>query len=631
MANRHFVTVLGTGNYAKCYYEMEGAKRPPRGTPFVQIAVLENIMPTYKPGDKITVFATQTAEEMNWHSRMVSTVSNQDSAKTAQASGSRYERSPRKHVYGKKTFRTLPSMRSQNNLEQDNPGFVEENAQNPPEETLRIGLYDLLQKYFPLTEKQIVRIPEGKNSRELNEIFECIYRELSDGEIVYFDFTHGLRNLPMQALAVVNYAKVLKKIQVGGLYYGAYELGTGKGDSRRAPLLNITYCSEVLDWTSAAESFVKTGSSNQIKSLFDQAQDKDKETDMETDMETVEINAKYQYIMDRLYDLTNCLETSRGKILYPVFVGKKNKKGEIGEINTEKTQGTTNSIYAAYKYFEKGYAELENNSDSEKYKKPLIDYVYKDVKILGSKLFLKRKGEPDFEMIYTAQGMAAVKWAIKKKLIQQGYTALNETLVSYVCELYGARISNYADRRDVLQTIKSIEQDFKSPKYNQYSDDVKRSFRSASWRAKFEMTENPDKAGSYKEGPLLEIFMKHPETNNKFKKYSNDFREYLKKYSKESHRNPMPFDPPKCPDFPELPDEVFSFSILLGDDRNSLSHFGLNHREGREDEDFSYDNLVNNLSDRYKELVKIMYQSGVEGGEEWEEWEELRDEKKNQA
>lgn len=74
MANRHFVTVLGTGNYSECVYETEDRQFAYK-TPFVQIAVLKHIMSEYKRGDRITVFATEKAEQKNWKN----TVENQNS------------------------------------------------------------------------------------------------------------------------------------------------------------------------------------------------------------------------------------------------------------------------------------------------------------------------------------------------------------------------------------------------------------------------------------------------------------------------------------------------------------------------------------------------------------------------
>lgn len=536
MGNRHFVTVLGTGNYAECVYETED-KQFAYKTPFVQIAVLKHIMSEYRPGDKITVFATQTAEEKNWHSTKVTISDGRDSAKAAQTSDSGKEQPLRKHIYGKKSFRTLPSVRSQNNLEQDNPGSVRENSQDLPEKTFRKGLHALLQEEFPDTEKQIVRIPEGKNGQELNRIFECIYGELSDGEIVFFDFTHGLRNLPMQALAVVNYAKVLKKIQVGGLYYGAYELGKPQADGlRHVQILDMSFCSRVQDWTSAAETFVKAGSSNQIKSLHDQSQE---------NMD--EANSEYQDIVDRLFDLTNCLETSRGMIAYGDEIKKLKKKS--GE-----------SIYAAYRCFQNSYDELNSKelSDIEQPIKRLIEYVYDDVKILDSKLLLKRKGAPNpVAMKYTALGMATVKWAIRKNLIQQGYTALNETLISYICELHGINARRYEDRDCVRQTIRIVNIEYELK--NSPPGGIKL-FRQANWL-------NVYKKDKFKHTPIRE------------------------------------FEETAFEILSSLPDEVFSLSNYIGDARNSLNHFS---HQPADQEIPSYMDLTANLSEGYKQMMKII-------------------------
>ena len=47
---------------------------------------------------------------------------------------------------------------------------------------------------------------------------------IDEGEEIYFDITHGLRNIPMLVMAILEYAKVTKGILIGGIYYGAFEV-----------------------------------------------------------------------------------------------------------------------------------------------------------------------------------------------------------------------------------------------------------------------------------------------------------------------------------------------------------------------------------------------------------------------
>ena len=93
-----------------------------------------------------------------------------------------------------------------------------------------------------------MRIKEGRNKAETDEIFEAIYGVIRPKETVYFDFTHGLRNIPMQALTVIRYGKVVKNIRMGGMYYGAFELGKIGGDGlRHVNILDMSVCGAILD------------------------------------------------------------------------------------------------------------------------------------------------------------------------------------------------------------------------------------------------------------------------------------------------------------------------------------------------------------------------------------------------
>lgn len=71
------------------------------------------------------------------------------------------------------------------------------------------------------TEKEL----SGMNREEMDQIFEAMYAVIESGETIIFDFTHGLRNIPMQALTIIHYAKALKHISIRGMFYGAFELG----------------------------------------------------------------------------------------------------------------------------------------------------------------------------------------------------------------------------------------------------------------------------------------------------------------------------------------------------------------------------------------------------------------------
>lgn len=97
-----------------------------------------------------------------------------------------------------------------------------------------------------------IDIPDGNDEAELNTIFETMFQAIRNGEEVYFDVTHGFRVLPMLALAVINYARPIKNIGIGAITYGAFNMKHPETTS----LLDLTYCSRIMEWTGASEAFL---------------------------------------------------------------------------------------------------------------------------------------------------------------------------------------------------------------------------------------------------------------------------------------------------------------------------------------------------------------------------------------
>lgn len=488
-SNRHFVTVLGTSNYSECMYEIENGNFS-YTTPFVQMAVLNYVMPEYQEGDRITVFVTEEARKNNWEDRLEKPEKAEYQKNKKLVNAKRFRRRIR---LGKKVYWI--------HLQIAEPNRVSMKKKLPKEKTRR-GLEFLLRQEFPNVEIDAVEIPKGKNKQELDGIFESIYQSLSYGENVYFDFTHGLRNLPMHALAVVNYAKVLKDIKVGGLYYGAFELGEFDEDGiKHVQILDMLSCSTIQDWTSAAETFVKAGSGNQIYELYQRQE------------EQIDAGKECADILGSLYDLTNCLETSRGAV-------------ELGGNERDRTK---KSIACAYKSFQDNYNQLNSKElpTSEYPLRRLFEYIYEDIKPFEKKLYAEREGRT-IELRYTAMGIEAVRWAVKKNLIQQGYTALSETVESYVCELYGINAGEERKRRIVRDALKGEhlrKANFTNPGVN------------------------PSEA-------MRKAWADRWETNN------------------SGAENKMIIDKMKQM-LMELPGTVFYLSHNVADDRNSVNHFGI--------------------------------------------------------
>lgn len=491
----HFITILGTSLYTNCTYEIESADFA-YNTSFVQIAVLKYIMSTNKSCNRITVFVTEKSEERNWYTR-------------------EYTEDERL-ILAKKQLDPKPGEK-------------------------KIGLKDIMEKEFPDTFVERIRIREGCNKEEIDEIFESMYGAIIPDETIYFDFTHGLRNIPMQALTVIHYAKILKNIQVGGIYYGAFELGKrGEDGLFHVNLLDMSVCSVVLDWTNAAESFIKGGSSNQLKKLYE---------------ERVKPGREQRFsrkALERLCDLTNCLNTSRGKA----------------------GGHPQNSIQKAYEYFKSNYNELrkDENRVSERPLLRIFDKIEENVKIFERNYFMVKNGRKVC-LENTSIGMAAVEWAICKNLTQQGFTALEETIKTYICELYEIPAEEELVRENIAgSTVKFMAIQYYDARMKQ--KDLPEAERKL-----------PDKH-ILKQGRRKEL-----ERDSQFMKLEDHEQEvYIQKIE----------------DMIEyLPAKLVNLSSDVSKFRNTLNHFGF------QKDVISYSTLQNKLHESYEKMKKIMEEERI--------------------
>lgn len=115
------------------------------------------------------------------------------------------------------------------------------------------------------TTHQAVRIPVGKSESELWEIFSALTDHIPKGSTLFIDITHGFRSLPILGLIALSYLRVTRNIEIGGIYYGAWEHREEDGASHA---FDLTPFLALLDWTAAADQFMATGSADRIKSIM---------------------------------------------------------------------------------------------------------------------------------------------------------------------------------------------------------------------------------------------------------------------------------------------------------------------------------------------------------------------------
>src|SRR5690606_25471743 len=119
-----------------------------------------------------------------------------------------------------------------------------------------------------------IPIKKGSSTNELWDIFKTVYDLLEPNDKVIFDITHGFRSLPMLNMVLINYAKLLKNIEVLGVYYGAYDaekIKSKNGKREFSPIWNLKSFVELQDWTNAANIFLNTGNAlDLVKQIQDE-------------------------------------------------------------------------------------------------------------------------------------------------------------------------------------------------------------------------------------------------------------------------------------------------------------------------------------------------------------------------
>lgn len=212
MARKIFLSILGTGYYERTRYYFDDDKTNYQ-TRFVQEATIKHFCSDWSEKDKIVIFLTKQARQINW--------------------------------------------------------------ENPAQQTHKFKKsYEGLSSILTFPQLVVKDIPDGNSDKEIWEVFRIIFDELNKGDEVYFDITHAFRFLPMLLMVLINYAKLLKNISVKSITYGNYEARKAHQDGQEySPVMKITPLSDLQDWTIATLMFKETGQTKFLNNLLSDNQE----------------------------------------------------------------------------------------------------------------------------------------------------------------------------------------------------------------------------------------------------------------------------------------------------------------------------------------------------------------------
>ena len=112
----------------------------------------------------------------------------------------------------------------------------------------------LVKNNITLIETKI--IPEGKNTEELKDIFKNVLEVLEKykNDNLYLDITHGFRSLPLIFFTSIIYLKNIYDINIIKICYGA--LDAGNKEENIAPIFDLSYLLELIEWSTGVNLFV---------------------------------------------------------------------------------------------------------------------------------------------------------------------------------------------------------------------------------------------------------------------------------------------------------------------------------------------------------------------------------------
>ena len=208
------LSFLGTTDYLPCTYYL--GDHEVRGARFIQQATLQLCCQNWISDDRIFIFTTDEANRKNW----------------------------------------------------------QDNGHKPQSKGLGNCIKDL--KFDAPAE--FVLTPVGKSEKEIWDIFQIVYDVLNQEDEVVLDITHAFRSIPMLAVVILNYAKVMKNVTLKGIYYGAFEvLGSIPEvkklplSERRAPILDLTSFDQLMEWSFAIDRFLGAGDAGMVSKLANQS------------------------------------------------------------------------------------------------------------------------------------------------------------------------------------------------------------------------------------------------------------------------------------------------------------------------------------------------------------------------
>lgn len=414
------------------------------------------------------------------------------------------------------------------------------------DDTEQPGLESILKNHYPKCKIECLRIPDGNSEQEIWQIFNTIFQSIDQGDELYFDVTHGFRSLPILILAILQYSKILKDTKIKGVYYGVFDR-----DTEVNPAIDLTPFYELLSWTDAANSFIRYGHGEQIYELC-----------QESDNPAIKPYGE-------IVHLTNALDASLGRTKFS-------------------PNDTVNSIHGAWSKFKQAVSQNEMNDDS------VLNPLFQKI---------REKTEPFSSENDVQTGWAAVEWALENNMVQQGYTALKENILTFLSQYYdinSSKTANLINRYDQFKEL-TVQEAKKEARAIDSSNRAKKESSSVvNYRNKLDdilsFIDRLEKANSTDERmKILQCFLVSEDKNDQA--YKDTYNDKIKGKVKEEKL------------FSEIPNDLVHLYRETADIRNNLNHYGYSRKPAFSEECLTQlsENEQDDLYRKYLKTLEINY------------------------
>ena len=409
---------------------------------------------------------------------------------------------------------------------------------------------------------QTVDIVKGTNEVEIWKLFNQLTSPILKDDELYLDVTNSFRAIPLLMSSAAIFARSIQGAKIQAIYYAAFEK-----ENPVTPIVNLAKFVDIINWSVATELFVKTGNMDLLGQMYQNAE--------------LTENAGSEQLADMMQKLQTMiagLDNSQGA------VNNKRDEQQATSPNTQeqasdKKQVQKETVLEAYEDYLRSkqsydlYCDNEGqNDDANVPLRKVTDAITNDLNIFGG---IDKKNSEDKDDSYRPLvfGMNAVRWYIQKGRAQTGFTALDETMKTYICVKYHLDETSFSNREMGCQEV---------------------------CRRLSKLSDNEDKNRAIREQAKETWKVNNPNPDSGQKEDQKRLKNYYKAHQSEQDTYPLLFqngNPDAIID--GMTKDFVKLKNKITNSRNSMNHFGFTENSITEDP-------LQTLKEYYNEFVEIL-------------------------